>query len=1395
MMNESLMHRVTLSELEEVVFGMAKGKAPGLDGFPIDFFQDFWDIINLDLLAAIQESHSSKQMLWNLNSNILVLIPKKEGANQLEFFRHIAVCNVVYKIITKLIAERLKIWLPSLISYEQGGFVVGRQIFNGVVISSKAIHSVATSRERSMFIKLNMAKAYDRVAQGVIRGWTWGIGFPKLSHLQFVDDTTLIGVSPLQEVESIRKLFDVYLATSGKQYFDGKIHAVPLSRSIKGSTERTDPKERSSLWEWMTSLPCIPWVIAGDFNMVEHQDNKGGGLPFAWKDMKKSHWFKMKNSLQLYDPLAGNKNNNPGPWYTWCNHQQGNDRIYSRLDRFYANRNLFSFLPNDLGNSVLVTPSTLSDHHPITASFTFNRAPIRPNTTNSKFLLNVSLLKDTNLLAAIHIINIINKTNFPKDLKRDIWNRNIPAWQNLLKTIGQKKAKDFRFTEKALSAELTKAEVNNQTNITDLNCTSQVIKAKDTLRRHLVTKTRGAKIRGKPPTSEINAEFLSLRWSPLKMHCLAEDITLGDINNAINSLKNDKTPGPDGLPIEFYKANQHWIAKDLLEIYNEALAQGSLGPSINKGIIKLIPKDGDKALIKNWRPITLLNVSYKIFAKILATRLAGILPKFICSTQTGFIKGRYILENVLTSWEAMNWASQSSQNSGMLLLDFEKAYDRIEWSFIHMMLEAFGFPPFFCKAVNMLLQDACTQIDINGSLSDTFPLGRSIRQGCPLAPALFAIASDALFYLLRDNTLSPTVQGISLPNNEELINSQFADDTAIFFKNTADNFENLQSKLKIFCKIFGAKILHSKSIYLGWNEHPPEWFKNYEFQWGGPQKIVKYLGIPFAINPSLKDMWLWVKGKITKKLNMWHNRAISFVGRLQVCQKILSSYNIYYSSAWMFSNYQIFEIQKAVRDFLWSDGQGKKKMHSVQWKWCCIDKLTGGLGLKDLRIQGISLAAKWIFHSMNGDAPWKILVRNNIERGFPTKAKFWNNMPFNDLVIGNFPISVQGSEVFKSIWKAWNIVRPFIVNKGFHDDTQIYGERSIWWNLKLSGKPLALLQGCSAKHWASKGIISFIDIFEHDNLISWEELKNTFSLPNSQKKTYNMILKATQNLPPACHVDSQRYLQCKWPDGTILSNIKANNIYKILAYDDSIRGHINKIWYSSLDVSSWKKFFVILWKGWVEPKIKCFKWLFILDRLPIQRNNHDNNLCKICNLPETSRHIFFDCSFARNIWNLFGIYYPTHVSIIEIVTGYIKGLKADSNIFWNILSSNILWQIWKCRNEEKFQDTPRVLTEFFLKLTSLKISLQVHTTMMMDHKKLRRFLQDGHATFFAFELKNGHEWRRNLDNLQVFEKTLDKVSKEIKRNRNSKKDILAMLPEIPNKKKVAWMEGEQGWTT
>ena len=116
---------------------------------------------------------------------------------------------------------------------------------------------------------------------------------------------------------------------------------------------------------------------------------------------------------------------------------------------------------------------------------------------------------------------------------------------------------------------------------------------------------------------------------------------------------------------------------------------------------------------------------------------------------------------------------------------------------------------------------------------------------------------------------------------------------------------------------------------------------------------------------------------------------------------------------------------------------------------------------------------------------------------------------------------------------------------------------------------------------------------------------------------------------------------------------------------------------------------------------------------------------------------------------MFGISIPSTFNIFEIIIGFIYNAKKDVNMFWDILSANILWQIWKCRNEERFQNIPRLLTESFQRCLFKNIFTGV-IYMKTNKSKFKQLLKDGHAMFFANEVNNGYFWRLHLDNTHTF---------------------------------------------
>ena len=179
---------------------------------------------------------------------------------------------------------------------------------------------------------------------------------------------------------------------------------------------------------------------------------------------------------------------------------------------------------------------------------------------------------------------------------------------------------------------------------------------------------------------------------------LEKDLTLEEVKDALASFADNKSPGEDGFTKEFYQTFFELIGKDHLNSYNDSFHKGSLSISQKRGSITLIPK-GDVNLtdLKNWRPITLINVDYKLLSKVLAKRMELLLPKLIHTDQTGFINGRYIGQNIRLFCDIMELSDTKKSQGIFLFVDFEKAFDTLEWSFILKTLEAFNFGDNFKK--------------------------------------------------------------------------------------------------------------------------------------------------------------------------------------------------------------------------------------------------------------------------------------------------------------------------------------------------------------------------------------------------------------------------------------------------------------------------------------------------------------------------------------------------------------------------------------------------------------------------------------------------------------------------------------------------------------------------
>ena len=177
--------------------------------------------------------------------------------------------------------------------------------------------------------------------------------------------------------------------------------------------------------------------------------------------------------------------------------------------------------------------------------------------------------------------------------------------------------------------------------------------------------------------------------------------------------------------------------------------------------IHLLFKKGDPQSLANWRTKSLLNVDYKILAKIINFRMSKILPLILNPDQKGFVPTRNLDDAVLKTTHLINYCKRHNKPMYLMLLDQEKAFDQVSREFTFRTLDKFNFPPFIINAITSMYANTTVNISINGQNSRTLHLKSGVRQGCPLSPTLFAICIEALGNLIRQND---NFQGIIIPN-------------------------------------------------------------------------------------------------------------------------------------------------------------------------------------------------------------------------------------------------------------------------------------------------------------------------------------------------------------------------------------------------------------------------------------------------------------------------------------------------------------------------------------------------------------------------------------------------------------------------------------------------------
>jgi hypothetical protein len=480
---------------------------------------------------------------------------------------------------------------------------------------------------------------------------------------------------------------------------------------------------------------------------------------------------------------------------------------------------------------------------------------------------------------------------------------------------------------------------------------------------------------------------------------LERDLTVPELKYALGKMKNNKTPGTDGIPSELYKQFQELLLPILLRVSKECELLNRMPQTQRDALIALLYKDkGEKKDLANWRPISLLNVDYKIITKALANKLQEALVDIINPNQTAGIPGRSINNNLWALRDLLDHSNENNIPIIILLLDQKKAFDMVNHAFLFKTMEKFGFGPKFINWIKTLYVDCSAYIQNNNFLSGKINIQRGVRQGCPISCYLYILVAETLAQAIRSDD---QIHGYPLPlvGSDPLKVAQFADDTqgVILYEkdplqqtdHTRTSIVHFMECLKLYEKASGSRLnLRKTQIFISGGlrldadttnlSTAREVNAKYHDILPAKAKSIDEgmytLGIWFYSMPALRFQKNFniLKQKMIKKINFLQTRRLSIKGRaIAVNTRALSK--LWYIASVLpitrgnanrtpFLEHKALhtELKQVISSYVWqNDYIPPVKGHTLN-----LSFKKGGLGILQIDIQGLALRAKQISEAL-----------------------------------------------------------------------------------------------------------------------------------------------------------------------------------------------------------------------------------------------------------------------------------------------------------------------------------------------------------------------------------------------------------------------------------------------
>ncbi|KAE9273288.1 hypothetical protein PR003_g29950, partial [Phytophthora rubi] len=472
------------------------------------------------------------------------------------------------------------------------------------------------------------------------------------------------------------------------------------------------------------------------------------------------------------------------------------------------------------------------------------------------------------------------------------------------------------------------------------------------------------------------------RLTPADNRHLMQEITQEEVILAIRSLNRHRAAGPDGLNNDFFKDYQALLVPAMVAIGNELLKGGDPPPSFLEGLIIPLRKKGDSDDAMDFRPISLLQTDYKVYTKVIATRVQRVLGKPIGESQQGFVHGRQMLKTVMMMLAVLATAAAKPEVAAafselILLLDFRKAYDTVARDFIFLTLIKFGFSPEFVAMIQRIHVGTTARFLVNGELSDPLQVKSGIRQGCPLAPLLFLLAAEVLALAIQQDQ---DLVGITVPGSAGSKHnfSAVVDDSTVFLSQ-AQQLPRVMEIVEWFGKLSGLQVQPAKScaIFLYTAIDMRKYHGIPVLKHGD---TIRYLGYAVGTGPLTDINWATRIRAVQRRLATASQLSTSVEFRVLMLNVIMLPVILFTAAAFDMPHWVNTQIMNIQKQFLWHHSTAAEaSRHKVSPALLYTPKQAGGVGLASVQVacktQRVKHTLLWMLQKKDiYHAAWKSWV-------------------------------------------------------------------------------------------------------------------------------------------------------------------------------------------------------------------------------------------------------------------------------------------------------------------------------------------------------------------------------------------------------------------------------------